>query len=109
LADIIVRSRPLLPRVVEVTLGGSMRAFRGRSLERLVDPRRASPAALRELERSVGAALYTTPRWLRSSSVRLLALSGLEMATRPEDVGRLIERQKDWMLRLGRTHALKAA
>ena len=99
--NIVVPSLSALPDVVEVCLSAPMRAFRGRSLADWVDPRRVSPWALMQLERQAGAALFVSHHWIWSECVRLTALTGYRMATRPEQSEAAIEQQRAWMLRLG--------
>ena len=99
--QLLQASIPLLPRIVEITLRRPMRAFDGRPLAALIRPERVSPAALNELRRRLGPALYTSTHWLWTESVRLLALTGLQIATSPERAKELFERQEAWMLGLG--------
>ena len=105
--DLLRRSLPLLPGIVELCLRTPMRAFGGRPLTSLIDPGRVKPEALAQLELRAGQALYTSPYWLWSEGLRLLALSGLRAATMPERTQEILKRQEDWMLRLGM--AVKAA
>ena len=105
--DLLRRSLPLLPRIVELCLRRPMRAFGGRTLTSLVDPGRVKPEALAQLERRAGRALQTSQYWIWSECLRLLALSGLQVATMPERAQEILKRQEDWMLRLGM--AVKAA
>ena len=105
--DLLRRSLPLLPRVVELCLRTPMRAFGGRPLTALVDPARVKPEALAQLELEAGKALHTSQHWIWSECLRLLALSGLRSATMPERAQEVLRRQEDWMLRLGT--AVKAA
>jgi hypothetical protein len=105
--DLLRRSLPLLPHVVELCLRTPMRAFGGRTLVSLVDPGRVKPEALAQLELRAGQALHTSQHWIWTECLRLLALSGLQAATMPERAPEVLKRQEDWMLRLGM--AAKAA
>ncbi len=105
--NLLRRSVPLLPRIVELCLRTPMRAFGGRPLISLVDPGRVKPEALAQLELRAGQALHTSQHWIWSECLRLLALSGLRAATLPERAPEVLKRQEDWMLRLGM--AAKAA
>jgi hypothetical protein len=105
--DLLRRSLPLLPRIVELCLRTPMRAFGGRPLISLVDPGHVKPEALAQLELRAGQALHTSQHWIWSECLRLLALSGLQAATMPERATEVLKRQEDWMLRLGM--AAKAA
>ena len=101
--ELLRRSLPLLPRVVDICLSRPMGAFRGRSLAALLDPRRVQPAALIKLEQQAGPALYRSHYWVWTEPVRLLGLTGYRAATLPERAGEILQQQKDWMLRLGMT------
>jgi hypothetical protein len=104
---LIEASLPLLRNVVRLTLDTPMRAFEGRSLSALVRPDRVSPAALNELSARVGPALFTSTHWLWTESLRILALTGLQLATRPGDANEILTLQEQAMLRVG--GALQAA
>jgi hypothetical protein len=97
----IIESLDLLPRVAALTLSRAMRAFGGRALGALVDPGPVHPERLEDLEREAGAALYTSPHWVRHESLRLLALGSLRVATAPERSVELAALQEQWMIRLG--------
>ncbi len=84
-----------------------MRAFSGRSLRALIHPERVSPAALNELGERIGPALYTSAHWLWTEPLRILALTGLQLASRPRDLKDILNMQEQAMLRLG--GALQAA
>jgi hypothetical protein len=94
-------SVPVLSKIADTSLRAPMRAFGDRPLSALVDPGRVGPAALDDLERRVGAALYTSTHWIWTEAPRLLALTGLKMAIAPERAPAILEQQEQWMLRLG--------
>lgn len=94
-------SQPLLNLVVRLTLDTPMRAFQGRPLRALVDPARVSPAALDEMSTRIGPALFTSAHWLWSEPLRILALTGLQLAARPQHLKTILEQQEQAMLRLG--------
>lgn len=95
------KSLPLLNDVVRLTLDTPMQAFGGRKLRSLVNPERVSPAALVNLEQHLGSALYTSMHWVWTEALRMVALTGLKMATMPERTTEILKQQEDWMLRLG--------
>lgn len=99
--DLLRRSLPMLPTVVELCLRTPMRAFGGRTLVSLVNPGHVKPEALDQLELRAGGALHTSQHWIWSECLRLLALSGLRAATIPERAPEILKRQEDWMMRLG--------
>jgi hypothetical protein len=100
-------SQPMLQTVVRLTLDTPMRAFHGRSLRALIPPERVSPAALNELAGRIGPALFTSAHWLWTEPLRILALTGLQLASRPRDLPDILQLQEQSMLRLG--GALQAA
>jgi hypothetical protein len=100
-------SQSILKTVVRLTLDTPMRAFNGRSLRALIPPERVSPAALIELDKRIGPALFTSAHWLWTEPLRILALTGLQLAARPRDLNDILKLQEQSMLRLG--GALQAA
>lgn len=100
-------SHPILKTVVLLTLDTPMRAFNGRSLRALIQPERVSPAALNELNERIGPALFTSAHWLWTEPLRILALTGLQLARKPRDLNDILKLQEQSMLRLG--GALQAA
>lgn len=99
--SLLERSLGQLPRIAELCLHAPMRAFGGRPLVALADPRRVSRAALAQLEREAGGALHTSSYWLRREGLRLLALSSYRTATEPEHALEVARQYEDWMSRLG--------
>jgi hypothetical protein len=106
--DFFEASQDALPRVVELLLLAPCRAFGGRSLAACLDPTRVSPAALAELERRAGPALFSSSWWVERECLRLLALSGLRAATLPEQAEAILRQQEAWMAQLGGTPAARA-
>jgi hypothetical protein len=104
-----LRATPLLPWVAEICLRTPMRALGGRSLSSYVDPQRVRPDALATLAREAGSALFRSPHWLWSESLRLLALSGYRAATEPERAVQVATEFEEWMTRLGRSIQSSAA
>lgn len=100
-------SLPLLPNIVDITLRQPMRAFGTRPLIALIDPERVKPQTLLAMEQQLGPALYTSMHWIWTEALRLLALTGLRMATMLERKTNMFKQQEEWMLRLG--GALQAA
>jgi hypothetical protein len=100
-ASIVTAFLPTLPRIVDAALLTPMGCFRERSLAELVDPQRASPAALREMERKAGGSAFTSSHWIWTECVRLTALTGLRYATEPEKGPEILKQQENWMIRLG--------
>jgi hypothetical protein len=95
----IRRSTSLLSEIAELCLRSRLRAFHGRSLVDLIDPRRVAPTELAALEKLAGPSALSSPHWLRTEGLRLLALTSYRTATTqklssPADTD-------EWMLRLG--------
>jgi hypothetical protein len=105
-ASVITPLLPLLPRIVDASLLSHMQCFQGRSLAELVDPQRAAPAALLEMQHKAAGAIFTSTHWIWTECVRLTALTGLRYATEPEKGPEILKQQEQWMIRLGEiTHA----
>ena len=97
----------LLPAIVRITLREPMRGFHGRALSEMINPDRVKPATLLAMERQMGAALYTSMHWIWTEALRLMALSGLHIATAPARKVETYAQPEEWLLRLG--GALQAA
>src|SRR5262249_27426593 len=100
-------SVPLLPSIVRITLHEPMRSFGWRALATLINPERVKPEALLSMEQQLGAALYTSMHWIWTEALRLLALTGLRIATTPEKKVDAFAEPEQWLVRLG--GALQAA
>jgi hypothetical protein len=100
-------SIPLLPRIVKLTLDTPQRAFRGRALRALIQPERVSPAELQAMQARLGTSLYTSMHWIWAECLRLLALTGWQIAASPANAFEVLKVQEESMLRLG--GALQAA
>lgn len=99
---LLEQSIPLLPRIVRLTLDTPQRAFRGRPLRALIQPERVSPAELQALQSRLGTSLYTSMHWVWAECLRLLALTGWQVASAaPVDAVEVLKLQEASMLRLG--------
>src|SRR5439155_12976091 len=95
-AGVIEGSLPLLPEIVELIFDAPMVAFGRRPLSAVLDPARVRPDALVELQRIAGASLTTSDHWIRSESLRLLALYGLRAAADPDQAVATLKQQERW-------------
>ena len=98
---VVQDSLPLLAAVVRLTIDTPMRAFKRRALRAIVLPERVSPAALNELGARLGNALFTSAHWLWAEPLRIVGLTGLQLALRPSEAKQILELQREAMLRLG--------
>jgi hypothetical protein len=98
---LLEQSVPLLPRIVRLTLDTPQRAFRGRPLRALIQPERVSPTELQALQARLGTSLYTSMHWVWAECIRLLALTGWQVAAVPATAGEVLKLQEASMLRLG--------
>lgn len=91
----------VLPVIVDLALHARYRAFGDRPIVALINPARVAPAALEQLAREAGAAMYTSPYWAWNEAIRILALNGyrasVDLAARTEAA----VNQEQWMMRLG--------
>jgi hypothetical protein len=101
LRDIYRLSVEQMSLIVETCLMRPMRAFGNRPLVRLIDPLRVRPDALLSLAREAGPALYSSHYYINAEPLRLLALSGLRIASEPERAAEIAQEYESWMLRLG--------
>jgi hypothetical protein len=96
-APLLVRSRDRMAALAEVCLELRVPGFRGRSIAALVDPQQVSPAALAQLERAAGPALWTSPHWKQVEGIRIVALAGLREAEQPSRAAEWTARSRTWM------------
>jgi hypothetical protein len=99
---LLVRSRSSMATLAKACLELNVPGFRGRSIESLVDPQRVSPAALAELERTAGPALWTSPHFKQLEGIRIVALAGLREAEQPDRAAEWTARACTWMSGLPR-------
>ncbi|MEV0386035.1 hypothetical protein [Nonomuraea sp. NPDC050643] len=99
--DLLRDCLPALGDVVRLSIDTPMKAFAGRPLGALVPPAHVHPKTLDELEQRLGPALYNSTHWIWTEALRLLALTGLRMATQPDQAAETVRVQESWMLRLG--------
>jgi hypothetical protein len=102
-------SAPRLARLAEVCTRHPMRAFGGRALSQVADPRRVAPAELAALARRAGASLYTSSYLQRTESLRILAWNTFQVAVNPERVLELSQQLEAWLVRVGSEPAAAAA
>lgn len=90
-----------IPRVVEISLLAPMQAFGGRALVACIDPALVSPEALARLKADTGPSLMTSPHWLATESLRLIALTGYRFALDPANGTEMITLHRTLMERIG--------
>jgi hypothetical protein len=86
-----------------------MRAFGGRPIGELADPRLVSPTALENLAARAGASLYTSSYLQRQESLRILAWNALLLALNPKRAPELSLQLQSWLARLGADESALAA
>lgn len=94
---LLVRSRAAMSKIAIACLEAPVPALANAPMTSVYDPARVSPAALAELERSAGAALWTSPHWRRSEGIRIVALAGLREAQNPDTAPLWINRARGWL------------
>jgi hypothetical protein len=97
LQSLLQRSLVALPRIGRACLESPVPALAGKSMQHIVDPARVSPAALAKLEQGAGSALFTSPHFRRTEGIRIVALTGLREAEKPQDATIWIDRARTWM------------
>lgn len=93
----------MLPRLAELSLMRPMASFGGRAITDIIDPARVRPDALARWSAQLGSALSTSPHWANAEPIRLLALSGYEMAVYPERAAEIAQQYETWTQRVGTT------
>jgi len=94
---LLERSRSRMPGIAVACLTAPVPGLGGSPIGAAVDPARVSPAALAELERTAGTALWTSPHWRRIEGIRIVALAGLREAEQPDKASAWIARAREWM------------
>jgi hypothetical protein len=102
LQPLLTRSKAAMPRIAQACLSAPVPGLGGRPMTDVLDPKRVSPQALAELERTAGAALWTSPHWRQAEGIRIVALAGLREAECPETAPMWIERARNWFTRQAR-------
>lgn len=97
LQPLLARSMVEMPRIAAACLSAGVPALGGRPMTDVLDPARTSPPTLAELERSAGAALWTSSHWRRAEGIRIVALAGLREAERPDAAHAWIKRARSWL------------
>lgn len=97
LRPLLKRSLAAMPVIANACLEAPVPGLNGRPMTSVYDPQRVSPAALAELERTAGPALWTSPHWRRADGIRIVALVGLREAERPEQASQWIDRARSWL------------
>jgi hypothetical protein len=98
---LIEASARSLADVARLTLATPAQALRGRALVEIVSPARVSPQALADLKLKLGPALYTSPHWIWTECLRLLAISALRTGADEDVAAAARVPTQTWMLRLG--------
>jgi hypothetical protein len=96
---LLARSMAAMPRIAAACLSAPVPALQNRPMTSVLDPQLASPKALAELERSAGAALWTSPHWRQREGIRIVALAGLREAEKPDTAPQWIDRARAWLTR----------
>ena len=97
LRPMLARSLAVMDRIAAACLAAPVPAHGGEPMTNVIDPQRVSPAALAELERIAGAALWTSSHWRRAEGIRIVALAGLREAEKPDTATFWIDRARDWL------------
>lgn len=81
--ELIARSLPRVRSIADLLVGGQFSAFGARSLVDLVDVRTVAPAELEQMAARAGPSLFTSSHLVRREGLRIVALTGLRIATDP--------------------------
>lgn len=108
-AELLRRSVPRLPALVDVLLTRPYPALGARPLRRLVDPQRVAPAALERLAALSGPSLFTSTHLVEREQLRVVALTGLRIATDPRHTAKHVADLARFAQTLGGPAAAPAA
>ena len=97
LAALLERSVAAMPQIARACLTAPVPALGGKPMTTVHNPERVSPAALAELERGAGPALWTSPHWRKAEGIRIVALAGLREAEQPDTASYWIDRARTWL------------
>jgi hypothetical protein len=106
-AEVARASLPVLDRIADACTRTPMRAFGGRPLAELADPRRVSPAELRRLAERAGPSLYTSSYLRRLEPMRILAW--IVLRAQEGTPGGGVGEVEAWLRRVGGDTSAKAA
>jgi hypothetical protein len=106
-AEVARASLPVLDRIADACTRTPMRAFGGRPLAELADPRRVSPMELRRLADRAGPSLYTSSYLRRLEPMRILAWMVLRAQEGTPGGG--VREIEAWLRRVGGDESAKAA
>jgi hypothetical protein len=96
-APLLARSQQRLRAIARACLDAPVPALKGEPMTSVLPPSRVSPAALAELERVAGSALWTSSHWRTREGIRTVALAGLREAEAPQTGPMWIDRARTWM------------
>ena len=97
IAPLLARSQQKMRAIARACLDAPVPALEGLPMTSVLPPSRVSPAALAELERTAGPALWTSSHWRTREGIRTVALAGLREAEAPQTAASWIERARTWM------------
>jgi hypothetical protein len=97
LRPLLVRSMEAIERIAKACLTAPVPALEGRPMTSVLAPARVSPAALSDLERTAGPALWTSAHFRMTEGIRIVALAGLREAERPSTATDWINRARTWL------------
>lgn len=99
--ELVERSIPLLEDIVILILCRPFKAFGHRKLTDVLHPDCVKWEALEGLANLAKDIFELAPEWLELECVRLLALTGWQAATKPDQITKILQEQEEWMRRLG--------
>jgi hypothetical protein len=94
---LVERSVKRLPELARTCVSAPVPGLGGKPMTSVLSTTRVSPRALAELERTLGAAAWTSTHWRLEEGIRLLGLAGLREAESPDSAAQWSERVSNWM------------
>jgi hypothetical protein len=100
---LIVACERAIKKVADLCLDSKLNAFGGKTLAQAIDPMKVSPEALRKFETTSGS-LLNSHAWIHNECLRMLALTGLNIATADDrSIAEAYAQQERWTKILGQT------
>jgi hypothetical protein len=96
----------VMPEVVDICLRSSFNAFGDKALAGIIDPMCVCPPSLERLQQLAAGSLMNSHAWIDKECLKLLALTGYQVATRNDNVDEVYKHQESWMAKLGASQEL---
>lgn len=101
LQPLLETSVRILPEIADIILNNPCDAFQRRPVTAWIDPAQVDPARLQQQVAAHGKGFFNSGPLIAGAPLQQLAWNGYQIATSPDQIGELLQQQREWMLRLG--------